>query len=975
MYTDDEQKSSLPIKTFILSLILIIIFILLLMWLLPLPKNSNNNGNNNSNEGGQFSNLEVLTNRIFNSNVQDMKNAATSYFTTDKLPANVGDSKKLTLQEMLDMKLLLPFTDKNGNSCSTDESYVLLTKGEDSYEMKVNLKCDDQEDYILVTMGCYSYCASSICEKEKEPTPDKPVDVKTNPTCSLYVSKGTLDKNGLYTGDVVVSFRSKTATSKGATILTYGMGNSILGTYNKKDTYTVTKNGTTTVYGYVKDSNGKVGICSIVVKKNTPSTPTDPKAPSCSLYVASGSVGNDGTYTGNVVVKFKSKNVNASGASIKAYGLGTSTKATYNSNNTYTVTGDGTTTVYGYVKDSNGKTAICSLTVKKSTPPTPTTPTDPNCSLYVSSGTVGDNGWYVSDVVVKFKSKDVTTKGATISSYGIGTDGNVNYNKKNSIVVNKDGTTTVYGYVKDSNGKTAICSINVKRDTVKPTCELSVISGVKGANGNYISNVVVGLTSNTDKTSGVSKYGVSESIVPIYNKNTKYTISKDGNHTVYGYVLDKAGHVSKCDIKVKREIPDEPVISEPSCTLKVTNGTVGDNGWYKGNVTIGFASKTTTNGATIKSYGIGTVETYAGNSSYTLNADGTTTVYGYVKDSNGYTSTCSITLKKDSTKPSCTLKVLDGTYNQGGYYTSDITVGFTSRTDVTSGISKYGIGTTTNYSGNTTYKITNVGKYTIYGYVMDNAGNTAICDITVEKKSNLEYQYKKDISNQYSNWSDWSTYTYNPSNPPAFGKYTLIEIEDLGKTQEVDYYKESTGQPFYQYKTVKVGTATQEYCKGYNYYRDSKTVTTTYVIEEGTYWKHTGMVSTTGWPTDTLAVKYEFVGFDWTCTGCESSPKKIWNKYGRTVGTASSSHSVTTSKITVECAETEIKEVEIFDTVKVFVDYEIIKTPVYKDVYKYRQRTRTLEKKAYTDYQWSIYNDRNLLDNGYSYTGNTRVVG
>ena len=613
MYTDDEQRSSLPIKTFILSLILIIIFILLLMWLLPLPKNSSNNGsgNNNSNGGGQYSYLEALTNRIFNSNVQEMKNAATSYFTTDKLPANVGDSKKLTLQEMLDMKLLLPFTDKNGNSCSTDESYVLLTKGEDSYEMKVNLKCDDQEDYILVTMGCYSYCASSICEKDKEPTPDKPSDVKTNPTCVLYVSKGTLDKNGLYTGDVTVSFKSKTATYKGATITSYGIGNSIVGNFNKKDSYTVTKNGTTTVYGYVKDSNGKLGLCSIVVKKNTPSN----TAPSCSLYVASGSVQDNGTYTGNVVVKFKQKSVNTSGASIKAYGLGTSTTAIYNSNNSYTVTKDGTTTVYGYVKDSNGKTAICSLTVKKSTTPTPVVPTDPNCSLYISNGTVGNNGWYVSDVVVKFKSKNVTTKGATISSYGIGTDGNINYNKKDSVVVNKDGTTTVYGYIKDSNGKTAVCSINVKRDTVKPNCELLVISGVKGTNGSYVSDVVVGLTSYTDKTSGVSRYGISESIVPIYNGNTKYTISKVGNHTVYGYVEDKAGHVSKCDIKVKREKPVDPVISEPSCTLKVTNGTVGNNGWYKGNVTIGFASKTTTNGATIKAYGIGTSETYAGNSS------------------------------------------------------------------------------------------------------------------------------------------------------------------------------------------------------------------------------------------------------------------------------------------------------------------------------------------------------------------------
>ena len=196
-----------------------------------------------------------------------------------------------------------------------------------------------------------------------------------------------------------------------------------------------------------------------------------------------------------------------------------------------------------------------------------------------------------------------------------------------------------------------------------------------------------------------------------------------------------------------------------------------------------------------------------------------------------------------------------------------------------------------------------------------------------------------------------------------------------GKTQEVDYYKESTGEAFYKYKTVKVGTAQQTYCKGYNYFRDTKTTTTTYAIKQGSDWRFEKMVTTTGWPTDSLSVKYEFVGFDWKCTGCERTPKKIWNKYVRTVGTVTSTNSVTTSGIRVECAETETKTIEIFDTVKIFVDYEIIRTPVYKDVYKYKQRTRTLVKKAYTDYKWSYYNDQNLLNQGYTLTGATRVAG
>ena len=784
MYTDDEQRTGLPIKTFLLSLILIIIFILLLMWLLPMP-NSNKNNSNGNNGNNEISGLEALTNRIFNANIQEMKNAAILYFTKDKLPDKKGETITLTLQEMLEKKLLLPFTDKNGNTCDTKKSYVSLSKKDDTYEMKVNLSCDDQEDYVVVNLGCYEYCTSAICEKRETSTNT------TNPT----------------------------------------------------------------------------------------PTPT----------------------------------------------------------------------------------------------PTPTQSNSPYCTLYVSNGKIGSNGWYVGDVVVGFKSKGATTSGASISAYGLGTTSSHNYNKSTTYTVKNDGTTTIYGYVKDSNGKTATCSIVIKKDTANPSCSLTVLSGSKGSNGDYTSDVVVGFNSKNDATSGIVAYGITNSSTASYNSASKYTITTNGTHKIYGYVKDAAGHTAQCDVTVKRNYVDNT--SKPSCSLKVTNGVTGSNGWYTGNVVIGFASKTTTNGATIKSYGIGTTETYSGNDSYTNSKDGTTTIYGYVKDSKGNTATCSITVKKDSTKPTCTLKVTGGNYNSNGYYTSDITIGFAPKTDATSGISAYGIGTSTTYGGNTSFKVTNIGTTTVYGYVKDAAGNTNVCSIKVEKRNSLEYQYKKDIANQYSAWSDWKTSTYNPSNPPKFGNYALIEIVNLGKSQEVDYYKESTGNAIYKYKTVKVGTATQTYCSGYNYYRDTKTTTTTYAIKQGEDWKFEKMVTTTGSPTDSLSVKYEFVGFDWKCTGCETTPRMIWNKYTRNVGVATASNTVTTSGISVTCAKTETRTIEVFDTVKIFVDYQIIRTPIYKDVYKYKQRTRTLIKGAYTDYKWSVYNDQSLLNNGYTLTGNTRVAG
>ena len=234
---DEEEKRSFPLRDFLLKLILIIIFVLLLVWLLPIPD------------------LTGLNNRIFNANVGEMKDAAISYFTTERLPQKEGDSVTLTLQEMLDMKLLLPFKDKNGKSCDVKNSYVTLTKKENEYELKVNLKCGKEEDYIIVHLGCYSYCKEAICEKKDDtikkdnkpstPTTNKPVSDNGAPSCTLEISSGKLGQNNWYIGNVVVKFKTKKTTTKGASIVKYGIGTSQ--NYDNKDSYTVVKDGTTKV--------------------------------------------------------------------------------------------------------------------------------------------------------------------------------------------------------------------------------------------------------------------------------------------------------------------------------------------------------------------------------------------------------------------------------------------------------------------------------------------------------------------------------------------------------------------------------------------------------------------------------------------------------------------------------------------------------------------------------------------------------
>lgn len=515
MYTEYEEKKGFPIRDFLIKLVLIIIFVLLLVWLLPIP------------------NMKGVNNKIFNANIQEMKDTAITYFTTERLPVNVGDKVKLTLKEMIDLKLILPITDKDGKTCNETKSYVVLEKKETEYLMTVHLECGDEKGEIEVHLGCYSYCTSAICEKQEDEEEEEVK--KSGPSCTLEVS-GTQGGGNWFLSDATVKFKSKTTTGS-AKITEYGLGTGGAD-YNKLTSYTVKDQGSTKVYGYVKDSEGKTAVCSVVVNKDT-------VKPSCELTVLSGTANSNGVYVTDVKVGFKEKTDNASGASF--YGLSTSDKADYNNSTTYTITKNGSTKVYGYVKDKAGNTNTCDITIKKEK--TEAVVSQPICSLEVQSGTLGSNGWYVSDVVVGFKSK-ASTNGATIKSFGIGqskTSGN-----NDTFKVANDGQTVIYGYVKDSNGYEGTCSITVKKDSTKPTCALTVQSGVLGTTGSYTSDVKVGLTTRTDATSGVSTYGIAANSTAAYNKLTTLTIKNSGKHTIYGYIKDNAGNTNTCNIAVTK---------------------------------------------------------------------------------------------------------------------------------------------------------------------------------------------------------------------------------------------------------------------------------------------------------------------------------------------------------------------------------------------------------------------------------------
>ena len=96
----------------------------------------------------------MLTQQTYINNITLMKDAGFEYFSGSRLPQEIGDSERISLDEMLARNLLPEFLDEEGNSCNTGDSYIEATKILDNeYEMSVYLSCNNKSDYIVTSIS------------------------------------------------------------------------------------------------------------------------------------------------------------------------------------------------------------------------------------------------------------------------------------------------------------------------------------------------------------------------------------------------------------------------------------------------------------------------------------------------------------------------------------------------------------------------------------------------------------------------------------------------------------------------------------------------------------------------------------------------------------------------------------------------------------------------------------------------------
>ena len=131
----------------------------------------------------------LLTQQTYISNITLMKEAGFEYFKGSNLPKEIGDSKRITLDEMIARNLIVEFLDEEGNACNAQNSYVEATKTlENEYEMSIYLSCDNKSDYIITSINNEVVCTDCV-------TTTPPSNEEDNNTNENNTSNNTSNNN------------------------------------------------------------------------------------------------------------------------------------------------------------------------------------------------------------------------------------------------------------------------------------------------------------------------------------------------------------------------------------------------------------------------------------------------------------------------------------------------------------------------------------------------------------------------------------------------------------------------------------------------------------------------------------------------------------------------------------------------------------------------------------------------------------
>ena len=304
--------------------------------------------------------------------------------------------------------------------------------------------------------------------------------------------------------------------------------------------------------------------------------------------------------------------------------------------------------------------------------------TQPPVSEHRFNGTLGANGWFVSEVNVTFSGND---SGSGIATYVYSLDDGPAANYTGPVRVAQNGEHRLVYHAVDAAGNAEVVhEVILFLDLNAPTTSLNV-TGAAGANGWWLGNVSATLEAEDASNLASILYRLdggaeTEFLAP-------FGIAGEGVHNVTWHGVSVGGLVEEDKSSLVRIDLTDP-------TLSVTlNGTAGLDGWYVGPVQAGLAALDGASGiATSFARFDGAPEaTYTGPATFATT--GLHTMSGRTLDKAGRAAALpEVTVKVDLTDPVTTLATTPAApAGANGWHTSPVTLNL-SASDAGSGVSR-----------------------------------------------------------------------------------------------------------------------------------------------------------------------------------------------------------------------------------------------------------------------------------------------
>lgn len=387
---------------------------------------------------------------------------------------------------------------------------------------------------------------------------------KTAPTApEITVASGDPGNNGWYTSavtlDVTPGRDNANMNQSGISKTTYEIEGANATTGEVEGTNIVLSNaGTSIVRVYTYDNAGNRSRTILEVKIDE-AEPTKP-----SIEIIAGTQGTNGWYTSNVVLKLKGgSTVGTSGIEKTIYkvsgGMGIRpTEFIGEFNLTLNVNGRNNITVETHTKAGKVSTETLEVKIDKDAPNEPL--------LTITSGTLGEEGWYISNVGLKVTSAgDNGPSGIVRLTYKISTSSNQNetvISNGDTINITQDGQNVVTVYAYDVAGLRTSKEITIRKDTTAPIAGNIIVEGDASPKeeGWYISAVDIYYGGTIDATSGVKEITLSHDRIDYDTSGTNVTLT----------VKDNAGNISTISKLVKVDVTGP---SNPQIILPEVSGT------------------------------------------------------------------------------------------------------------------------------------------------------------------------------------------------------------------------------------------------------------------------------------------------------------------------------------------------------------------------------------------------------------------